>query len=64
MSNNMLRRKNTNFNLVDLFNYQMLYKKFDHVQEAFFEDLTLYIIKGYQPLNSIKNIWLRKVVLQ
>jgi hypothetical protein len=33
------------------------YKKFDEAQHQFFEDLVLYIFKGYKPLSTCDNIW-------
>jgi len=38
------------------------YKNSDPIQEFFLEDLLLYIIKSYQPLNSTKNVWLKRLV--
>jgi hypothetical protein len=32
-------------------------------KNCFLEDLILYIIKGNQPLSSIENVWLRRLVL-
>jgi hypothetical protein len=47
------------YSIVKFFSFGILYKKFDLAQEQFLEDLYLYIIKRYCPLNSMKNIWLR-----
>ncbi len=44
---------------VKFFCFGILYKKFDLAQEQFLQDLYLYIIKRYCPLNSMKNIWPR-----
>jgi len=39
------------------------YKKFDEAQQQIFEDLVLYICKGYKPLSTCDNIWLKRLVL-
>ncbi len=39
------------------------YKNADDVQQRFIDDLVLYIYKGYMPLSTCKNIWLRRLVL-
>jgi hypothetical protein len=39
------------------------YKKIDDAQQKFLKDLVLYIYKGYKPLASCENIWLRRLVL-
>jgi hypothetical protein len=49
--------------IVDFFNFGVLYKNSNPIQELFLEDLILYIIKGYQPFISIKNVWLKRLVL-
>jgi len=38
------------------------YKKTNLTQEQFIEDFVLYISKGYCPLNSIENIWLKRLI--
>ncbi|KAJ7552447.1 hypothetical protein O6H91_06G055400 [Diphasiastrum complanatum] len=40
------------------------YKKEDDQQQCFLEDLVLYIVKGYRPLSSVENIWLRRLILR
>jgi hypothetical protein len=32
------------------------------LQQAFLEDLVLYVAKGYQPLSSIENPWLGRLI--
>jgi hypothetical protein len=49
--------------IADFFNFGVPYKNSDLVQEFFLEDLILYIPKGYQPLSSIENVWLKMLVL-
>jgi len=34
----------------------------DPTQKQFFENLVFYIPKGYYPLNSIQNVWLKRLV--
>jgi hypothetical protein len=46
------------------FNSGVPYKNSDLAQELFLEDLILYITKGYQPLSSIENVWLKRLVLR
>jgi len=43
--------------IAKFFCFGIMYKKFDLAQESFLEDLYLYIIKKYCPLNFMKNIW-------
>jgi hypothetical protein len=47
----------------NFFNFIVPYKNSNLAQELFFEDLILYIIKGYQPLSYIENVWLRRLAL-
>jgi hypothetical protein len=49
--------------IIDFFNSQRPYNKFDLTQQTFLEDLVLYITKGYQPLSSIENPWLKHLIL-
>jgi hypothetical protein len=39
------------------------YKKSNEAQQQFLEDLVLYTCKGYKPLSTCDNIWLRRLVL-
>jgi hypothetical protein len=58
------KRKNIPpFLIIEFFGTQQPYNKIDPTQHAFFEDLILYIMKGYHPLSSIENSWLRRMVL-
>jgi hypothetical protein len=50
----LIARSNANF-----FSFGIFYKKFDLAEKQFLEDLYLYIIKRYCPLNFMKNIWFR-----
>jgi hypothetical protein len=50
--------------IVDFFNFGMPCKNSNLAQQLFFEDLILYIIKGYQPLSFTKNVWLRRLALR
>jgi hypothetical protein len=57
------KKKNPTINsIVNVFSNVVPYKKYDPFQEQFVEDFTLYIIKRYHPLSSIKNVRLRKLV--
>lgn len=38
-------------------------QKEDEQHQQFLEDLALYILKAYQPLSSVENIWLRRLLL-
>jgi hypothetical protein len=49
--------------ITDFFKFGVPYKNSDLAQEFFLEDLILYITKGYRPLSSIENVWLRRLVL-
>jgi hypothetical protein len=49
--------------IADFFSFVVPYKNSNPTQELFFKDLILYIIKGYRPLSSTKNVWLRRLVL-
>jgi hypothetical protein len=40
-----------------------LFKKFNEAQQQFLENLILYTCKGYMPLSTCDNIWLRRLVL-
>jgi hypothetical protein len=40
------------------------YKKSDEAQQQFLEDLVLYTCKGYKPLSTCDNIWLKRLVLR
>jgi hypothetical protein len=40
-----------------------LNKHGDETHQWFLEDLVLYICKGYKPLSTCKNIWLRSLVI-
>jgi hypothetical protein len=37
-----------------------MYKNVDEAQQRFIEDLMLYICKGYMPLSTCENIWLKR----
>jgi len=39
------------------------YKKSNEAQQHFFENMVLYIYKGYMPLSTCDNIWLNRLVL-
>ncbi len=39
------------------------YKKIDEAQQMFIEDIMFYICKGYWAFSTIKNIWLRRLIL-
>jgi hypothetical protein len=55
--------KNPTINsIVNVFSNAVPYRKYDPFQEQFVEDFTLYIIKRYHSLSSIKNVRLRKLV--
>jgi hypothetical protein len=49
-------KKLSTTSIVDFFNFVVPYKNSDPTQELFLKDLILYIIKGYQPLNSTENV--------
>jgi len=40
------------------------YKNVNEAQQRFIEDLVLYICKGYTPLSTCENIWLRRLILR
>jgi hypothetical protein len=52
-------KSRTNF-----FGTQLPYNKSNPLQQAFFEDLVLYVAKGNKPLSFVENLWLRHLVLQ
>jgi hypothetical protein len=54
-------KKSNACSIVNFFNIKGPYKKTNHVQKQFLKDLLFYIAKGYYPLSSIENIWLKKV---
>lgn len=39
------------------------YKNNDEVWQIFIKDLVFYICKGYRAFSTIKNIWLRRLIL-
>ena len=45
------------------FSSSVPYKKHNEQQKSFIEDLVLLIAKGYHPLSSVENIWLRRFAL-
>jgi hypothetical protein len=49
--------------ITNFFNNQRPYNKFDLAQQAFLEDLVLYIAKGYQPVSFVENLWLKHLTL-
>jgi hypothetical protein len=46
------------------FGYAKPYHKNDHSQRAFLKYLALYIAKSHHPLSTIKDAWLKWLVLQ
>jgi hypothetical protein len=56
------RKKPTTCSIVGFFNTRIPYKKIDPTQEQFFEDSVLYITKGYHPLSSTENVWLKRLM--
>ncbi|KAG0584835.1 hypothetical protein M758_3G242300 [Ceratodon purpureus] len=38
-------------------------QKEDEQQQQFLEDLALYVLKAHQPLSSVENVWLRRLLL-
>ena len=40
------------------------YKPTDSTQQAFLEDLVLYIAKAYRPISITENIWFRRLILR
>jgi len=57
------KRKNPTIDsIIGFFNTRIPYKKIDPIQEQLFEDLVFNIVKGYYPLSSIENVWLRRFV--
>jgi len=39
------------------------YQKIGEAQQMFYEDLVFYICIAYQPISTIENIWLKKLVI-
>lgn len=39
------------------------YEKYDEAQQQFFENLVLYICKGYKALSTFENIWMWRLVI-
>jgi len=61
----ILPRKRKNHLRLPFFIFSIMeprYKKTNLTQEQFIEDFVLYISKGYCPLNSIENIWLKRLI--
>jgi hypothetical protein len=56
------RKKPTIGSIIGFFNTRMPYQKTNPTQEQFFEDLVFYIAKGYCPLSSTENVWLKRLV--
>jgi hypothetical protein len=52
------------FFIIEFFGKHQLYNKTNLVQHEFLEDIILYITKGYHPLSSIENPWLRRMILR
>ncbi len=50
--------------ITSFFGATNLYKKGDDAYQNFFEDLMLYICKGYKPFSTCENMWLQKLVLR
>jgi hypothetical protein len=46
--------------LLVFFGVEKSYKKYDVKQQRFIEDLVLYIAKGYEALQKVKNLWIRR----
>ena len=44
------------------FNSSVPYKKHNEQQKSFIKDLVLLIVKGYHPLSSVENIWLKQLL--
>lgn len=51
------------FVITKYFGSTNLYKNNDEVWQIFIKDLVLYICKGYRAFSTIKNFWLRRLVL-
>ncbi len=50
--------------ITNVFGYTKPYHKNDNFQQAFLEDLTLYIAKSRRLLSIIEDAWLKQLVLQ
>jgi hypothetical protein len=58
------RKKLFTTSIANFFNSIMPYKNSDLGQELFLEDLIMNIIKGFRPLNSIENVWIKRLVFR
>jgi hypothetical protein len=47
------------FQITNFFGNHQRYNKSDPTEQTFLEDLVLYIAKGYRPLSSVENPWLK-----
>jgi hypothetical protein len=48
--------------IISFFGSTNLYKNVNETQQRFIENLVLYICKGYKPLSTCENIWLRRLI--
>ncbi len=49
--------------IISFFGSTNPYKNADAAQQRFIKDLVLYIYKGYMPISTCKNIWLKRLIL-
>ncbi len=49
--------------IIDFFGGGTGYKKNDHAQLKFIEDLVLYIAKGYEAMSNVELPWLHRLVV-
>jgi len=54
----------SSFSITSFFGAEKFYKKHDVKQQTFMEDLMLYIAKGYEALQKVKNLWMRRHVMR